>query len=173
MLLLLFALLAQDPTTTPPSRMPFTVSVDQMTRPAPVAPDDGAAVPGWALTDPARWERSQCGDDGDEACRRGARNRLAMARASATDLLETPSAGGVAPAPTPQRCRMVTQRSETGFGGSFTRVCGDGASAERALEAHRAMMEDLGGRPAPEPCDRPAENESHDLWIARCRAMPQ
>jgi len=173
MLLLMLALLAQDPTPSP-SRIPFNVTLDQMTRPAPVAVDDGAPVPGWALTDPARWERSQCGDAGDDACRRGARNRLAMARASASDVLTTPSAGGVAPGPAPQRCRMVMQASETGFGGSFTRVCGDGASAERALEAHRAMMDDLTDRQsAPEPCDRPAENESHDLWIARCRAMPQ
>jgi len=174
MLLMLLALLAQDPTAPAgPPRTPFDVRLDELTRPAPVAADDDGAVPAWALNDQARWERSRCGENGDEACRRAARNRLAIARAEANDLLDNPTRGGVAPAPAPPRCRMVTQRSEAGFGGSFTRVCGDGASAERALEAHRTMMEDLRRPATTESCDRPAENESQDLWIARCRAAPQ
>lgn len=175
MLLMMLALLAQEPTAPAgPSRIPFTVRVDELTQPAPVAVDDGGPVPAWALTDQARWERVRCGEAGDEACRRAARNRLAIARAEANDLLDNPSAGGVAPAPAPQRCRMVTQRSETGFGGSFTRVCGDGASVERALEVNQTLMDDLRQRSTPaESCDRPAENESQDLWIARCRAMPR
>lgn len=169
MLLMLLALLAQDPTPTPPpGRIPFNIQLNELTRPAPVAVDDGAEVPGWALTDPARWERSRCGVNGDEACRRAARNRLAMARASAAD---QPSAA----TPARENCRTVMQRSESGFGGSFTRVCGDGASTERALEANRAMMDDLRARTEPrdEPCDRPMSHETQDQWIGRCRAAPR
>lgn len=128
---------------------------------AAASPESG--VPAWALTDPARWETSQCGAAGDDACRRQARNRLAMARA-----------GVVAEAPAPgdasgdgQNCRMVMRRSETGFGGSLLRVCGDAAEAGASLNRLHAPLE-----PAAEPCDRPASLEPQDAWIARCRALP-
>ncbi len=124
----------------------------------------GPEVPGWALSDPARWETSQCGADGDEACRRQARNRLAMARAGAA--AEAPAAGG-GPSAAPQNCRMVMQRSESGFGGSLTRVCGDGVEAGAAADRLQDFL-----RPAPEPCDRPASLETQEAWIARCRALP-
>ena len=175
MLMLLLALLVQDPTTAPtpaptPGRLPFTVRLNELTRPAPVAVDSGAEVPGWALTDPARWERLRCGDNGDEACRRAARNRLAVARASMAERAEPAS-----PSRPQENCRMVTQRSESGFGGSFTRVCGDGASVERAREANQAMLDDLRERTEPrdEPCDRPMSHETQDQWIGRCRVAPR
>ena len=169
LLMTMLALLAQDPGATPNRPTP-QVSLSAMLRPAPVAVDDGAEVPGWALTDPARWERSQCGAESDEACRRAARNRLAVARASMAERAEPAS-----PSRPQENCRMVTQRSESGFGGSFTRVCGDGASVERAMEANRAMMDDLRARTMPEdqPCDRPASSETQDQWIGRCRAAPR
>ena len=120
-------------------------------------------VPGWALSDPARWEASQCGADGDDACRRRARNQLAMARAGVAAEPPAP-AGGPAPA---QNCRMVMRRSESGFGKSLSRVCGDGDEAEAALDR---LEESL--RPAVEPYDQPGALESQDAWIARCRALP-
>lgn len=120
-------------------------------------------APAWALADPARWETSQCGAAGDEACRRRARNRLAMARAGIAAEPPGPTGGGTAP----QDCRMVMQRSESGFGGSLSRVCGDGAEAEAALDRLQQSL-----RPAVEPCDRPAALETQDAWIARCRALP-
>lgn len=122
---------------------------------------DGA-VPAWAFDDPAGWEASQCGADGADACRRQARNRLAMARAGV--VAETPAAGGDA---APDNCRMVTRRSETVFGGSLSRVCGDGAEVEAALDRLEGAL-----RPAVEPCDRPGSLETQDAWIARCRALP-
>lgn len=118
-------------------------------RGAAAAPENG--VPGWALLDPARWETSQCGTDGDDACRRQARNRLAMARAGLATEVPTASGGPVAP----QNCRMVMRRSETGVGGSLSRICGDGAEAEAALNRLENTM-----RPTVEPCDRPASLES-------------
>lgn len=128
-----------------------------------VAPPE-SGVPAWALTDPARWETSQCGAAGNDTCRRQARNRLAMARAGVA--AEPPAAGG-APAPT-ETCRMVMQRSETGFGGSLSRICSTGPEAE-------ALLPPLDALPGPvvEPCDRPASLETQDAWIARCRALPQ
>ena len=54
----------------------------------------GEAVPVWAFSDPARWETSQCGAGGDDACRRQARNRLAMARAGG--VADPPATGGPA-----------------------------------------------------------------------------
>ncbi|MEY4556458.1 MAG: hypothetical protein RL093_1577 [Pseudomonadota bacterium] len=130
-------------------------------RGAAAVPESG--VPGWALLDPARWETSQCGTAGDDACRRQARNRLAMARAGLAT--EAPSAGSAA---APDNCRMVMRRSETGFGGSLSRVCGDVAEVEASLDRLEGAL-----RPAVEPCDRPASLESQDAWIARCRALPQ
>lgn len=127
--------------------------------------DPGNGVPAWAMTDPARWETSQCGTTGDDACRREARNRLAMARAGIAT--ETPAASGGSAAP--QNCRMVMQRSETGFGGSLSRVCGDGAEAEAALSRLRDTTTAL---PAVEPCDRPGSLETQESWITRCRALP-
>lgn len=130
---------------------------------AAATPESG--VPGWALTDPARWEASQCGADGDDACRRQARNRLAMARAGVAAEPDAATGGGQAAAP--QNCRMVMQRSASGFGGSLSRVCGDAAEAEAALVR---LEESL--RPVVQPCDQPATLESQDAWIARCRALP-
>jgi hypothetical protein len=121
-------------------------------------------VPGWALADPARWEASQCGADGDNACRRRARNQLAMARAGVAAEPPAPTGG---PAAAPQNCRTVMRRSESGFGGSLSRVCGDGAESEAALDR---LEESL--RPPVEPCDQPGALESQDAWIARCRALP-
>ncbi|MDP2763812.1 MAG: hypothetical protein Q8O54_03130 [Brevundimonas sp.] len=128
---------------------------------------DRTGVPGWALADPARWETSQCGADGDDACRRQARNRLAMARAGVA-AEPPPAAGGVRVA-APQNCRMVMRRSESGFGGSLSRICGDDAEAgaEAALDR---LQESL--RPAAEPCDRPANLETQAAWIARCQGLP-
>ena len=133
------------------------------TPPGPVAADPDAEVPAWALSDPARWELSQCGAAGDDVCRRRARNRLAMARAGVA--AEVPASGGSSG--DGQNCRMVMRRSETGFGGSLSRVCGDAGEAEAALDRLNAPLQ-----PAPEPCDRPATLESQDAWIARCRALP-
>lgn len=127
-------------------------------RSAVAARADG--VPDWALSDPPRWEASQCGAAGDDACRRQARNRLAMARAGG--VAEAPAEGGGG-----QGCRMVMQRSESGFGGSLSRVCGDEAAADDLV---RRL--DIPARPAPEPCDRPASLETQETWIARCRALP-
>lgn len=129
-------------------------------RGAAAVPESG--VPGWALLDPARWETSQCGTAGDDACRRQARNRLAMARAGLAT--EAPSAGS---ATAPDNCRMVMRRSETGFGGSLSRVCGDGAEVEATLDRLEGAL-----RPAVEPCDRPASLETQEAWIARCRSLP-
>lgn len=120
-------------------------------------------VPAWALDDPAAWEASECGAAGDEVCLRQARNRLAMARAGMA--AEAPASGG-APGDG-QNCRMVMRRSESGFGGSLSRVCGDEAESAAALERLREAT-----RPAVEPCDRPASLETQDAWIARCRALP-
>jgi hypothetical protein len=128
----------------------------------PVAPE-GADVPGWALSDPEAWEANQCVTAGDDACRRQARNRLAMARAGVAS--ETPAAGPRADAS--QNCRMVMRRSEDGFGGSLSRVCGEGAESEAALDRLRDAT-----RPEVETCDRPAALESQDAWIARCRTLP-
>lgn len=130
-----------------------------------VAPDD-PGVPAWALSDPLRWETSQCGAGGDDACRRQARNRLAMARAG---MAAEPPADRSPPA-ADRNCRLVMRRSETGFGGSFSRVCGEDAQggAEAALDRLRDGL-----TPTVEPCDRPAALESHDAWIARCRALPE
>ena len=133
------------------------------TPPGPAAADPDAEVPAWALSDPARWELSQCGASGDDACRRRARNRLAMARAGVA--AEVPASGGSSG--DGQNCRMVMRRSETGFGGSLSRVCGDAGEAEAALDRLNAPLQ-----PAAEPCDRPATLESQDAWIARCRALP-
>lgn len=124
---------------------------------------DGSDIPAWALDDPATWEVTQCGAAGDDACRRQARNRLAMARAG----LATGPAAPDGRAAAPGNCRMVMRRAETGFGGSLSRVCGDGAEAEAALDR---LQESL--RPTVAPCDRPATLESQDAWIARCRALP-
>ncbi len=121
-------------------------------------------VPAWALADPARWEARQCGADDDEACRRRARNQLAMARAGLAAEPPAPTGG---PAAAPQNCRTVMRRSESGFGGSLSRVCGDGAEAEAALDR---LGESL--RPPVEACDQPGALESQDAWIARCRALP-
>lgn len=126
-----------------------------------VAPDN-PDIPAWAFSDPARWELSQCGAEGDDACRRQARNRLAMARAGVA--AAAPAAGGDA---APDNCRMVMRRSQEGFGGSLSRVCGDGAEVEAALARLQGAS-----RPAVEPCDRPAALETQDAWIARCRALP-
>lgn len=126
-------------------------------------PAAGLDIPAWAFADPARWELSQC-DSSDDACRRQARNRLAMARAGAA--AETPASGG-ADSGGDQNCRMVMRRSETGFGGSLSRVCGDEATADELI---RRL--DVPARPAAEPCDRPAALETQDAWIARCRALP-
>lgn len=120
-------------------------------------------VPAWALADPARWEASQCAA-GDDACRRQARNRLAMARAGVaarSPAADGPGAGG------DRNCRMVMQRSETGFGGSLSRICSTGPGAETSLDRLNEVL-----RPTAEPCDRPAQQESQDAWIARCRALP-
>lgn len=128
---------------------------------APAPPT--SEVPAWALTDPARWETSQCGAAGDDACRRQARNRLAMARAGVA--AEAPTPGGASG--DGQNCRMVMRRSESGFGGSLSRVCGDEASVQDVLGRL-----DAPAQPRPEPCDRPASLESQEAWIARCRALP-
>jgi len=128
---------------------------------AAASPERG--VPAWALTDPARWETSQCGAAGDDACRRQARNRLAMARAGV--VAETPAPGGAAG--DGQDCRMVMRRSESGFGGSLSRVCGD----EGAVQALQGRL-DLPAQPRPEPCDRPGSLETQAAWIARCQALP-
>ncbi|MDO9078009.1 MAG: hypothetical protein Q7U72_11260 [Brevundimonas sp.] len=134
------------------------------TPPGPVAADPDAEVPAWALPDPARWELSQCGAAGDDACRRRARNRLAMARAGVAAEVPTEAAGAGAAA---QNCRMVMRRSDNGFGGSLSRICGDQSEAEATLNRLEDSL-----RPAIEPCDRPATLESQDAWIARCRALP-
>ena len=133
------------------------------TPPARAAADPDAEVPAWALSDPARWELSECGAGGDDACRRRARNRLAMARAGVA--AEVPAGGGSTG--DGQNCRMLMRRSENGFGGSLSRICGDAAEAEAALDLLNAPLQ-----PAAEPCDRPATLESQDAWIARCRALP-
>lgn len=133
------------------------------TPPGPVAADPDAEVPAWALSDPARWELSQCGAAGDDACRRRARNRLAMARAGVA--AEVPASGGASG--DGQNCRMVMRRSENGFGGSLSRICGDQSETEATLNRLEDSL-----RPAVEPCDRPATMESQDAWIARCRALP-
>ena len=125
---------------------------------------EGSDVPGWAFSDPARWELSQCGASGEDACRRQARNRLALARAGVA--AEAPAESGDASAPT-QNCRMVMRRSESGFGGSLSRICGDQSETEATLNRLEDSL-----RPAVEPCDRPATMESHEAWIARCRALP-
>lgn len=132
-------------------------------------------VPERAFSSPDWWEQNQCGVTPTDTCLRTARNRLAMAR---VERMEAEDVRPSAPSPRPARpsnCRTVTQASEQGFGGSFTRSCGDGASLERAQEAHRAMMDDLRGRTEPEdqPCDRPLSNETQDQWIGRCRVAPR
>ena len=167
MLLTLLILLTQDPAASgAPARIPFEVTLDELRRPAPVDTTDPRSIPARAFTDPTWWEQSQCGPEPEETCRRAARNRLAMARA------ERMEAAPVEPPPRrAPTCRTVMQRSESGFGGSVTRVCGDGDNAERALESHQRLMDDL-RPPAPEPCDRPASGETQDDWIARCRALP-
>ena len=125
-------------------------------------PGEGGGIPGWAILDPARWEVSQCGAEGDEACRRQARNRLAMARAGlATETPAMSESSGAAP-----NCRMVMQRAATGFGGSLSRVCGDGPDVEATLDRLEGAM-----RPVVESCDRPGSLESQAAWIARCRAL--
>jgi hypothetical protein len=131
-------------------------------RPAAAADED--SVPEWAFTDPARWETRQCGSDGDAACRRQARNRLAMARAGLA--AETPAPASRAPAE--PRCRMVMRRAEDGFGGSVSRVCGDG---DAALDALDRLRESAIPAATAEPCDRPAADESQAAWIARCQAL--
>lgn len=123
------------------------------------------AVPAWAFNDPARWETSQCGAGGDDACRRQARNRLAMARAGG--VADPPATGGPASG-ADQNCRMVMQRSETGFGGTLSRVCGDAAAADELLRRRDPLPLQL----APEPCYRPASYETQATWIARCQALP-
>lgn len=130
---------------------------------APASGTDGS-VPAWALDDPAGWEASQCGTPGDDACRRQARNRLAMARAGVAAEAPAEASGGGA---TAQNCRMVMRRSENGFGGSLSRICGDEADTEATLNRLEDSM-----RPAVEPCDRPATMETQEAWIARCRALP-
>jgi hypothetical protein len=129
----------------------------------PTADRTDGAVPAWALTDPERWETSQCGAAGDDACRRQARNRLAMARAGV--VAETPASGGAAG--DGQNCRMVMRRSESGFGGSLSRVCGD----EGVVQDLLGRM-DVPAQPRPEPCDRPGSLETQAAWIARCQALP-
>ena len=124
---------------------------------------DGSDIPAWAFADPAGWEASQCGAEGDDACRRQARNRLAMARAGMA--AEAPASGGASG--DGQNCRMVMRRSESGFGGSLSRVCGDESGSGAALDALRSTT-----RPVAEPCDRPATLETQEAWIARCRALP-
>ena len=123
----------------------------------------GGEVPAWAFTDPARWELSQCGGSGDDACRRQARNRLAMARAG---VAAEPAASGGASGDE-QNCRMVMRRSESGFGGSLSRVCGDEAAVQDLLGRL-----DVPAQPRPEPCDRPGSLETQAAWIARCQALP-
>ena len=127
------------------------------------APGADGEVPAWALDDPAGWEASQCGAAGDDACRRQARNRLAMARAGI--VAETPASGGAAS--DGQNCRMVMRRSESGFGGSLSRVCGDEAAVQDLLGRL-----DVPAQPRPEPCDRPGSLETQAAWIARCQALP-
>ena len=121
-------------------------------------------VPAWALSDPARWELSQCGAAGDDACRRQARNRLAMARAG---VAAEPPATGSGASGDGQNCRMVMRRSESGFGGSLSRVCGD----EGAVQDLLGRL-DVPAQPRPEPCDRPGSLETQAAWIARCQALP-
>lgn len=128
---------------------------------AAALPESG--VPAWALTDPARWETSQCGAAGDDACRRQARNRLAMARAGV--VAETPAPGGASG--DGQVCRMVMRRAESGFGGSLSRVCGN----EGAVEDLLGRL-DVPVQARPEPCDRPGSLETQAAWIARCQALP-
>ncbi|MFN3668747.1 MAG: hypothetical protein ACK4VY_05525 [Brevundimonas sp.] len=133
--------------------------------PRAAAAADHGGVPGWAFTDPARWETLQCGNDGDAACRRQARNRLAMARAS---LAAEPPAAAPRAATAAPRCRMVMRRAEEGFGGSVSRVCGEEDAALDALDRLRESA--LPAAPA-QPCDRPASYESQAAWIARCQAL--
>ena len=87
-----------------------------------------------------------------------------MARAGV--VAETPAASG--PTTAPSNCRMVMQRSETGFGGSLSRVCGDGAAAEAALNRLTSSMRSAD---AAQPCDRPGSEESQAAWIARCEPV--
>lgn len=161
--LLLAVLLQDSPIRTAPEPPPQEGAAPRFGRLGfRTAERADGVVPAWALDDPAGWEASQCGAAGDDACRRQARNRLAMARAGLA--AETPAAGESPAAP--ENCRMVMRRSETGFGGSLSRICGDGAEIGTTLDR-------LGSaRPAVEPCDRPASLETQAAWIARCRALP-
>lgn len=158
-----------DPANRPSGRAGFDCALAESRRaggragsPGFRAAPDGSDVPGWALDDPKAWEDSQCGAAGDDACRRQARNRFAIARAGLA--VEPPAAAGSA---APDNCRMVMRRSQDGFGGSLSRVCGDAAEVEASLDRLEGAL-----RPALEPCDRPASLETQEAWIARCRPLP-
>lgn len=138
--------------------------------PVSAAPAGDPAIPERAFTDRTWWEQSQCGTEPSEDCLRTARNRLALARVERMETFQDAPAAS-APRARPQTCRMVTRPSETGIGGSFVRVCGDGVDAAEAERAMDEQMERL--RPASQSCDQPAQAESHDLWISRCQAMPR
>lgn len=178
MWLLLMLILAGEPQEAPPSPPPLSIAEygqPVRARNAAAAATPETPIPERAFSSPQWWEQNQCGAEPSDACLRTARNRLAMARVERMEIeAAQPPAPGTRPA-AQQNCRMVTRRAESGFGGSFTRVCGDDASAERALDAHQAMMDDLRERTTPQEqtCDRPLSTETQEQWIGRCSIAPR
>ena len=131
-------------------------------------------IPTWALSDNARWERQQCGDDTTEAasaCRRAARNQLAMARAGlASEPQPSREHRDVARTWTPDDaagpCRRTSQTSADGTTTSSSLVCGSG-DVEPLLESMNSLSDRTGPQNA-ETCSRPRDGEDTTAWVARC-----
>ena len=124
-------------------------------------PDD-QPVPGWAFSDPARWERTQCGETPEDACLRTARNRLALARAEQAE--NAPLASG----PAPGRCRNVWTPSAEGVGGSFSRICGDEAASAQLLEDMRRRDEQTRQDAERDCVRRPETTDQGVRWTLVC-----
>lgn len=140
-------------------------------------------LPPEALRDPYGYVLSQCSplvlprDQDPAACEYRLWSAIRAVRPSAggprpaSSTVAEPATTAVAEAegrPSGGRCRTVSRPAAAGVGGSFARVCGDPAEADRLLEDTEARLRAV----VTDPCDRPAQGESQSAWIARCQALP-
>ncbi len=137
----------------------------------------GQPLPPRALSDPDWWVANQCGEPADGACTEHAMDRLMLEHELIRVGQREADGDTVAPAvsqpraPAQPRCRNVFQRAETGVGGSFSRVCGDGEpESARALDNMR-MRDAADQRAAERDCiRRPEPTDQGVRWTLVCGA---
>lgn len=155
-----------------PGRRPAVLDYDRngnlIAQPGPA---DQGDVPGWAMADPARWETDQCGEaetDASIVCRRGARNRLALARAGMAVPVEGRDSTMPAPPPREPLCRQVVEPARDGRPASASLVCGNG-DQEALAEMMREQADRVNTPAVTASCQRPMEGEDTPRWMARCQ----